>query len=223
MTLTGSKPATSLEAVKYPYHAWLAPVAGIGAAIVVNLIMLLLLGADDASQIVRFIRGLLPLTALIACIGFGFFKSVQCTIGKRRPGHGTVGFAVNSLAILIIAALIYSIFIAHARAASPQYQAQSAARELYAELPIRVDSTTTMVDAYTTGEQTLVLVYEVQTFITQNIRLDQRESEFLNKVNRPNSPFRSLLDSGGNIKNIYQNRDEVLLLEFTVPGKLQNP
>ncbi len=104
---------TSKSRVPYPYHAWLAPLAGYAAAVILNIGMTMTIGGEQQqSRILLLIAGLVPLCGWLACHVLGYVKSIQCLIGKRHLAHGIVGLIVNTLSVIFMVLMIIALLVA---------------------------------------------------------------------------------------------------------------
>ena len=120
------KEQTTSDRIERPYHAWLAPIAGYAAAVILNIMMNLTLGKEEPSRVYMLIMGLVPLSGWLAFHVFGYVRSVQCLINKRSPKHGIAGLIVNTLSVaFMVLVFIGTIMAAQSARQIAQQQQQT--------------------------------------------------------------------------------------------------
>ena len=205
--------------IRSPHHAWLAPLFGIGASILITACTSHARETTD-SKIVEMLPGL----AFIAFLLFGLFKSIQCLLGARRVGHGIAGLLVNGAALLLVGLMLFVTISAIQNRNSPETRVRIAAQQLEKELPVQVDDTTTLVRAFVGPPSTLNIKYEVH-----GIPFDALGPEAINQIEMGtresvgSSPLGELLSNGAHIHYIYQHEGGKVLFEFTIQGTVSAP
>lgn len=218
----GKSAFNSAGSVPQAYHAWLAPLAGWLFAIFAAVWLIPKIAADEGSRAILIISGLIPLLGMLACVGFGFFKSFQCVKERRSLGHGSAGLLVNIGTVALLGFTVYTTFTTARLLATPQGHVELAVRELNKELPTLIDANTTATRAYASPETTLNiehLVHGMPAYQINATLLEELEDLTTRRVKKDSSPFKPLLDSGANIHYIYMDENDKVLREFTVSRK----
>lgn len=208
-----SNQATS-PSVRSPHHAWLAPLFGIGAAMLVVGATSHLRETTD-SVVVAMLPGL----AFIAFLVFGLIKSLQCLSGARRIGHGIAGLLLNGAAILFVCMMFYSAVFAVQNRNSPEALVKRTAIQLENDAPVEVDETTTLVRVFVDPATTLNLEFEIHGIPPEAMSPEAFDRiETMTRENVQDGPFGKLLSNGANVHYIYVHEDRSVRHEFTIKG-----
>lgn len=204
--------------VRSPHHAWLAPVFGIGASMLIKAFTWNA-GESTDSKIVEKIVEMLPGLAFVAFLLFGLFKSIQCLIGARRVGHGIAGLLINIAALVFVGMMLFAAISAIQTRNSPETLVRIATLQLKKEIPVQIDETTTLVRAYADPSTTLNLECKIHGMPFDAIGPEAiNQIEAMARENVRSSPLGDLLSKGANIHYIYQHEDGKLLGDFTIHG-----
>lgn len=227
MTLSGQAPPRFTppalrrkNVVRFAYHAWLAPLAGLVAASLINACIIPDPDPATTTREIQIALGLVPLLALLACVGFGFFRSVQCLQGMRHPVHGIAGILTGLLVVLMVVSIFFMISdLRNHLANSPEHQVDLAVRDLRSGIPLRIDDAATITRAFASPPTTLNIEYEVDVYdrtLVDTASLAEIEASVRDNSAAADSPYRSILDSGADVHHRFLDRSGDLLVEFTV-------
>lgn len=202
------------SSIRSPHHAWLAPIFGIGASV---LIMAFTSQTREASgsKVVEMLPGLVFIVFLL----FGLFKSVQCLFGFRRVGHGIAGLLINGVGLMLVALMIFVAISAIQNQNSPETLVRIEAIQIKKNTPLQIDETTTLVSVFVDPPTTLNFICTVH-----NVPFELFDTEAINKLetntrkNVPNSRLGNLLTNGADIRYVYQHEEGKVLCEFTISG-----
>ena len=207
-----------MKTVERAYYAWLSPLAGWGAALVVNVLMSVLLNQQtQEDRVVKIVLGLLPTLALLAFHVFGYIKSVQCLIGFRRGGHGIAGLAANTLSLVLLALVVVAGFTAaqQSRAAA---RVTAIVEEARGRLPIRIDENTEWVKVYADSPNVMTFEYRVTGIDPASVTPEglAHLEDHVRETIRQNQTLTGLEGTGTKVRYLYVHEDGETMLDFVV-------
>lgn len=202
--------------IKSPHHAWLAPIAGIGAAFLIRVFAPPenSVSVESNAKLIQALPGL----AFIVCIVFGIFKSIQCLVGKRALWHGFGGLLVNGIAAFSIVAMLMTAVMAIREMDNPAADVSYVVSQMNKEIPFSIDENTKIVRVFAGPPTMLNVEMEVHGFDLDEIDIslfaEQLENE--TRKNAHSSSLGVLLENGANIRYIYRHSDGQHITEFTL-------